>query len=79
MATPLTSNAILRELNLSKSTFYYLLKNNFISISTTDSGRYVWDNETILALKSIMQEREQVETIMEQPKVKNLLKSEPLW
>ena len=70
MATPLTSNAILRELNLSKSTFYYLLKNNLISIPTTDSGRYVWDNETILALKSIMQEREQVETIMEQPKVK---------
>ena len=44
MATPLTSNAILKELNLSKSTFYYLLKNNLISIPTTDSGRYVWDN-----------------------------------
>lgn len=70
MATPLTSNEILKELNLSKSTFYYLLKNNLISIPTTDSGRYIWNNETILALKAVMQEREQTEIIMEQPKLK---------
>ena len=47
MATALTSNAVLKELNLSRSTFYYLLKNNLISVQTTESGRYAWDEQTI--------------------------------
>lgn len=54
MASKLTTNAILSELNLSRSTFYYLLKNNLISIATTESGRYVWDEETIESLKKIL-------------------------
>ena len=47
MATALTSNEVLKKLNLSRSTFYYLLKNNIVSIPTTESGRYVWDDSVI--------------------------------
>ena len=47
MATALTSKEILKKLNLSRSTFYYLLKNNLVSIPTTETGRYVWDDSVI--------------------------------
>lgn len=47
MATALTSNEVLKKLNLSRSTFYYLLKNNIVSIPTTESGRYIWDDSVI--------------------------------
>ena len=70
MATALTSNAVLKELNLSRSTFYYLLKNNLISIQTTESGRYVWDKETIENLKTLLSERLETETVVEVPKAK---------
>ena len=70
MATALTSNAVLKELNLSRSTFYYLLKNNFISVQTTESGRYVWDNETIESLKALLAEKTEIEPVIETPKAK---------
>ena len=70
MATALTSNAVLKELNLSRSTFYYLLKNNLISVQTTESGRYVWDEETIEHLKTLLAERTESEPIIEAPKTK---------
>lgn len=70
MATALTSNAVLKELNLSRSTFYYLLKNNLISVQTTESGRYVWDEETIENLKTLLAERTESEPIIEAPKTK---------
>ena len=70
MATALTSNAVLKELNLSRSTFYYLLKNNLISVQTTESGRYVWDEETIENLKTLLAERTETEPIIEAPKTK---------
>ena len=69
MPTALTSNDILKELNLSRSTFYYLLKNNIISIPTTASGRYVWDSSLIENLKSIIAERNNIDAI-ELPKAK---------
>ncbi len=69
MPTALTSNDILKELNLSRSTFYYLLKNNIISIPTTASGRYVWDSSLIKNLKSIIAERNNIDAI-ELPKAK---------
>ena len=47
MATALTSKEILKKLNLSRSTFYYLLKNNLVSLPTTETGRYVWDDSVI--------------------------------
>ena len=47
MATALTSNEVLKKLNMSRSTFYYLLKNNLVSIPTTETGRYVWDDSVI--------------------------------
>ena len=46
-----TSSEILKELNLSRSTFYYLLKNNLIEVPTTETGRYIWDEETLSSLK----------------------------
>ena len=70
MATALTSTAVLKELNLSRSTFYYLLKNNLISVQTTESGRYVWDEETIENLKTLLAERTESEPIIEAPKTK---------
>ena len=70
MATALTSNAVLKELNLSRSTFYYLLKNNLISVQTTESGRYVWDKETIENLKALLAEKTEIELVIETPKAK---------
>ena len=70
MAITKTSNAILKELNLSRSTFYYLLKNNLINVPTTASGRYIWDDETIENLKSLLSEKNETETIVDEPKVK---------
>lgn len=70
MATTLTSNAVLKELNLSRSTFYYLLKNNLISVQTTESGRYVWDKETIENLKVLLAEKTETEFVVETPKAK---------
>lgn len=70
MATALTSNAVLKELNLSRSTFYYLLKNNLISVQTTESGRYVWDKETIENLKALLAEKTEIEPVIETPKAK---------
>ncbi len=70
MATSLTSNSILHELNLSRSTFYYLLKNNLITVPTTASGRYIWDSETLENLKAMLSERSQTDVAAEKPKVK---------
>lgn len=70
MANTLTSNAILKELNISRSTFYYLLKNNLISVSTTSSGRYVWSNDSIESVKNALSERQETEPIDETPKFK---------
>lgn len=57
MATALTSNEILKKLNLSRSTFYYLLKNNLLSIPTTDTGRYIWDDSVIEEIKKFLSEK----------------------
>ncbi len=51
MPVALTSNDILKELNISRSTFYYLIKNNLFSIPTTDSGRYIWNSELLEQLR----------------------------
>ncbi len=70
MAPPLTSNSILQELNLSRSTFYYLLKNNLITVPTTASGRYIWDLETLESLKTVLSERSETDVVVDTPKVK---------
>lgn len=56
MSSVLSSNEILKELNISRSTFYYLLKHRLIDISTTPTGRYVWDEDTISQLKTVLKE-----------------------
>lgn len=53
----LTSAEVLKELNISRSTFYYLLKNNLLNIPISQSGRYIWDRDYILQLKSKLEER----------------------
>lgn len=57
MATALTSTEVLKKLNLSRSTFYYLLKNNLLSIPTTDTGRYIWDDSVIEEITKILSEK----------------------
>ncbi len=57
MATALTSNEILKKLNLSRSTFYYLLKNNLVSIPTTETGRYVWDDSVISEISKALSDK----------------------
>lgn len=69
MPIALTSNEIINELKISRSTFYYLLKNNLISVSTTNSGRYIWSEETIEDLRKTLQLRVDPEKV-EEPKYK---------
>ncbi|MBR5388549.1 MAG: DNA adenine methylase [Clostridia bacterium] len=69
MAVSLTSNQILKELSISRSTFYYLLKNKLISIPTTKNGRYIWSEETIDDLRKTLQLRDLSENI-EEPQYK---------
>lgn len=69
MSIAITSNDVLKELGISRSTFYYLLKNNLISVSTTETGRYVWDEETMENLRKIIQLRESSEKA-EEPQFK---------
>ena len=52
----LSSNEILKELNISRSTFYYLLKHHLIDVPTTSTGRYVWNEDTISQLKMVLKE-----------------------
>ena len=54
MGATLTSSEVLRKLNLSRSTFYYMLKNNMVSVPTTESGRYIWDEKLLASLKEKM-------------------------
>lgn len=68
MAQSITSADILKELNIKRSTFYYLLKNNLISIPTTDTGRYAWNSEVVEQLKIVLSEPQ--ETEKEMPEVK---------
>jgi DNA adenine methylase len=58
MAQSITSADILRELNIKRSTFYYLLKNNLISIPTTETGRYAWNNEVVEQIKAVLSEQQ---------------------
>lgn len=69
MSIAITSNDVLKELGISRSTFYYLLKNNLISISTTETGRYVWDEESMENLRKIIKLKEASEKA-EEPKFK---------
>ena len=69
MDVTLTSTAIFKKLNLSRSTFYYLLKNNLIQIPTTDNGRYVWSEETSEHLiKTLQSRRQEVKTEVKESK-----------
>ena len=54
MSYVLSSNEILKELNISRSTFYYLLKNHLIDLPTTSTGRYVWDESSISRIKALL-------------------------
>lgn len=54
MAEIITSAKILKELNLSRATFYYLLKNNFITIPSTEIGRYILDEINMSNIKSVV-------------------------
>ena len=51
MGVVLTSSEVLRELKLSRSTFYYLLKNNLITVPMSEKGRYIWDEKLLGELK----------------------------
>ena len=65
MASTLTSAEVLKKLNLSRSTLYYLIKNNLISIPTTKTGRYVWDDSVIAEIKSVIAEKQTMTTVEE--------------
>ncbi len=66
----MTSTQLLRELKLSRSTFYYLLKNNSIALPTTQSGRYIWDENAIAIIKAAIQENEQDKQPHNEPIIK---------
>lgn len=66
----LTSSEVLKELNISRSTFYYWLKNNLVTIPTSPSGRYIWEESFLLDLKRRLQERRAEEEPISEPKFK---------
>lgn len=55
-----TSTQIMEELNLKYSTFYYVLKNNLISVKTSSTGRYIWDLEAFNKLKDIIEDKNKI-------------------
>ena len=70
MPSALSSNEILKELNISRSTFYYLLKHHLIELPTTSTGRYIWDEKSISQLKTILKEALADNTAVSEPAYK---------
>ena len=70
MPSALSSNEILKELNISRSTFYYLLKHRLIELPTTSTGRYVWDEKSISQLKTMLKEAPADNTAASEPAYK---------
>lgn len=70
MPSALSSNEILRELNISRSTFYYLLKHHLIELPTTSTGRYIWDEKSISQLKTMLKEAPADNTAASEPACK---------
>ena len=70
MPSALSSNEILKELNISRSTFYYLLKRHLIELPTTSTGRYVWDEKSISQLKTMLKEAPVDNTAASEPAYK---------
>ena len=65
-----SSNEILKELNISRSTFYYLLKHHLIDVPTTSTGRYVWNEDTISQLKMVLKEMSTDNEVASEPAYK---------
>ena len=63
MSKHYTSAQIMEELNLKDSTFYYVLKNNLISIKTSDTGRYIWDDDSFNELKTLVDDKNKIKSI----------------
>jgi len=63
MGAVLTSSKVLKELKLCRSTFYYLLKNNLITVPTNEKGRYIWDETLLLELKEKLKSFETPEEV----------------
>lgn len=70
MPSALSSNGILKELNISRSTFYYLLKHHLIELPTTSTGRYVWNEDSISQLKMLLKEAPTDNTAASEPAYK---------
>ena len=68
MTKTYTSTQIMEELNLKYSTFYYVLKNNLISVKTSPTGRYVWDLETFNELKKLIENKTKIKLLEEDSK-----------
>ncbi len=66
----LTTAQIIEELKISRSTFYYLLKNKLIDLPTTQTGRYLWDENTIAQVQEKLKEKEAGEEVEEKPDLK---------
>lgn len=63
MSKHYTSAQVIKELNLKDSTFYYVLKNNLISIKTSDTGRYIWDDDSFNELKTLVDDKNKIKSI----------------
>lgn len=70
MPSALSSNEILKELNISRSTFYYLLKHHLIELPTTSTGRYVWDEGSIAQLKILLKDAPEDNAVASEPSYK---------
>lgn len=70
MSTTLTSTQIMKELDISSSTFYYLLKNKLISIEQTETGRYIWNEGVIDEIRSYLLNNKGIEKMPLKPSYK---------
>lgn len=58
----LSANEIVEDLNISRSTFYHVIKNEIVNLERTPSGRYIWTETVRNELKVAIEEQKEKHT-----------------
>ena len=58
MESRMSAREIVDKLNISRSTFYYMIKNGIVNLEQTASGRYVWNENVCAELKNAIKDKE---------------------
>ena len=70
MKINLSSNEILKELDISRSTFYYFIKNNIVDLEQTSNGRYIWTESALKKLKIAIEKQKITPDVDVEPELK---------